>query len=101
MNAMLFEAMERPEAVTLHFDPRHDAIGMRKVNIGLRNAFAVRERRSGGRTVRARSFIKKWDIRLTGTYSFPDPKIDDGMLVLDLNSRFNVSRHRGEPRGRQ
>lgn len=92
INRLLFEAMEQPEAVTLHFDPKNDCIGMRKANTGLQNAFCVRERRSGGRIVRARGFIKKWDIRLTGTYSFPDPKIDDGMLILPLNSRFNVSR---------
>ncbi len=92
MNRLLYEAMDQPEAVTLHYDTRSDSVGMRKANIGLQNAFAVRARKYGGRIVRARLFIKKWDLRLTGTYSLPDPKIDDGMLILSLNSRFNVSR---------
>lgn len=95
MNRLLFEGMERPEAVTLYFDPDKDRIGMRKADRGLANAFNVRSTgRSDGRIIRARVFSKKWDIRLTGTFSFPEPKIEDGMLVLHLNSRFNVSRQR-------
>lgn len=95
MNRRLFEDLDRPEAVTLYFDPDNDLIGMRKADLGLPNAFGVTERgKCGGRMVRATLFVRKWDIRLTGTYCFPDTRIQDGMLIVPLKTRLNVSRKR-------
>ena len=51
---------------------------------------------SGTRIIRARIFTTKWNIRLDGTFCFPDPKIENGMLLLPLNTRFNVSRPRSQ-----
>jgi hypothetical protein len=91
MNNMLFEKFGRPEAVTLHFAPNSNRIGMRKAEASLVNAIRVRERQSSGWAVRSRAFIRKWEIKLNGTYIFPDLQIEDDMLVLPLDTRFNVS----------
>jgi hypothetical protein len=95
INSALYEAMDHPEAVTLHYDTDHDRIGLQKADKRLPNAFQVRKRTDrGGYTVRSRRFLTKWDIRLTGTYSFPDSRIEEGMLILPLTTRFNVSKKR-------
>jgi hypothetical protein len=95
MNRSLFEGMGQPAAVTLYFDPGSSLIGLRKADPNLPNAFAVRERgKCGGRLIRASTFARKWNIRLNGTFSFPEPKFDDDILVLPLKGRFNVSRRR-------
>ena len=66
MNRRLFEDLDRPEAVTLYFDPDNDHIGMRKADLGLPNAFGVTERgKCGGRMVRATLFVRN------GTYASP------------------------------
>ena len=91
MNAPLYEKFGRPEAVTLHFDPNSNRIGMRRSEPGRANALRVRNRRDSGWVVRSRVFLREWDIRLGGTYFFPDLQIKDDMLVLPLNTRFNAS----------
>ncbi len=92
MNRQLFEEIGRPEAVTLHFDPESNRIGMQKSDPDLVNSLRVRIHRSGRWAVRSRAFLRKWDIQLTGTYFFPDLQIENDMLILPLNTRFNVSR---------
>ena len=92
MNKLLFEKIGRPEAVLLHFDPDENRIGMQKADPNLINALRVRYHKSRRWAVRSRAFLRKWDIQLSGTYYFPDLQIEDDMLVLPLNTRFNVSR---------
>ena len=95
INRPLFDGMEQPEAVLFYFDPDTDTIGMRKADLRQPNSFAIRlNNPSGTRIIRARIFTTKWDIRLDGTFCFPDPQIENGMLLLPLNTRLNVSRPR-------
>ena len=92
MNKLLFEKIGRPEAVTLQFDPDENRIGMQKSDPNLVYALRVRYHHQSRRwAVRSRAFLRKWDIQLTGTYCFPDLQIEDDMLVLPLNTRFNAS----------
>ena len=90
INEQLFEKFGRPEAVTLHFDPDDNRIGLQRSEAKRANAIRVRERQ-GAWAVRSLQFLRKWEIRLGGTYFFPDLQIEDDMLVLPLNTRFNVS----------
>ena len=94
INNVVFEKIGRPEAVTLHFDPESNSIGMQRSEANRINALRVRKRESGAWGVRSLAFMRKWDIRLTGTYLFPEPQIEDDMLVLPLNTRFSVTRNR-------
>ncbi len=92
MNRCLYEGLGSPEAVTLHFDSANDRIGLRKADKRLPNAVLVRKfLDSGGRVVRSKSFMGKWDIRLGGTYCFPQSTIENGMLILPLATRYHVS----------
>ena len=95
MNRCLYEDLGSPEAVTLHFDSVNDRIGIRRADKRLPNAIRVRRfLDSGGRVVRSRSFMNKWDIRLDGTYCFPQASIENGMLILPLITRYRVTRPR-------
>lgn len=91
MNYPLFEKFGRPAAVTLHFDPNNNRIGMRRAEPGRANALRVNTRRDSGWVVRSRVFLREWDIRLGGTYFFPDLQIKDDMLILPLDTRFSSS----------
>ncbi len=95
MNRLIFEQLERPEAVILLFDHETDTIGVRPTSPLMPNAFPVMEKGNcGHRRIRARGFVRKHDIRLDGTVRFRTAAVEDGILVLDLRQMAKINRGR-------
>lgn len=81
-----FERMGSPEAFLVMFDPIRQLLGLRAAT-GVENAYPARKwGGSGAKVVRAHRMLKEFGIRPKDTLEFPDARIDDGVLILDLQS---------------
>ena len=86
LNRRSYESLDKPEAVLLLFDGDHYAIGLKPCTRLMPNAFPLAPRgRTGGHVIWAFSFCKEHEIKPTGTIRFLEPKVENGILVLDLN----------------
>jgi hypothetical protein len=95
------EAMGRPEAVVLLFEPNTNKIGLRPASPLMPNAFPVKPKGPcGHRLVRAKPFMKKHDMRLDGTVRFRSAVVENGILILCLRSMQNVKRQKPNTRRR-
>ena len=87
------EAMGRPEAVVLLYDPNNDKIGLRPASPLMPNAFPVRPKGpSGHRLVRAKPFTTKHELIVDCTVRFRSPVVENGILILSLRNLVNVKR---------
>ena len=80
-----FEAIGRPEAVYLMYDPDNDLIGLRKTEPLMTNAFALRAKGdSGNFVVRAKPLCVKHDLRFDGTVQFLETSVEGETLIAHL-----------------
>lgn len=87
------EALGRPEAVVLLYEPNEDKIGLRPTHPLMSNAFPVKPKGPcGHRLVRAKPFITKHDLRVDGTVRFRSAVVENGILILSLRNMVNVKR---------
>src|SRR4051794_17288928 len=71
INAHTYDAMDRPEAVTLMFEPKNDEIGLESASPLMPNAFPLRKTgRSGHHLIFASRFAKKHEIKIDSTVGF-------------------------------
>lgn len=86
LNRKSFDSLGKPEAVTLLYDGHSYVIGLKPCTRLMPNAFPVAPRgKSGGHVIWAYAFAKEHDIQPTGTIRFLEPRMENGILVLDLN----------------
>lgn len=88
------DCLEAPAAVILFFSKPSQKIGIRAARPIDKGAFPLKTRpRSHSRMIHASPFCRNHGIRVSGTVSFVDIKVDnDGLLILDLNETTRVSR---------
>ena len=94
LNKKVVDCLEAPAAVVLFFSKPSQKIGIRAARPIDRGAFPLKSRpRSHSKMVHASPFCRNHGIRVNGTVSFVDIKLDnDGLLILDLNKTTRVSR---------
>ena len=93
MNGYTFDAIDRPKAVIMLFDPDTSTIGVRPVSGLAPNAFPVRPRHNGShQQIPARTFAVKHEIQIDGTVRFRTAKVENGILVLELRQMAKATR---------
>jgi hypothetical protein len=94
LNNAAYDALGRPDAVELMFDPPTAVIGMRAVDPARRNAFPVKPHTSGRyKRVSAGPFCAQFRIKVKGTVLFDRAEIGPGgILELPINSVVRVER---------
>ena len=92
INRRMHEAMQRPAAVILLFDPVNSRIGLKPASPLTPNAFPVKAKgRHGVHRISARSFARKWNLTLDCTVRFPSTEFDNDTLIINLKSREKVT----------
>ena len=82
-----FRRLGQPQAMVLLYEAETQTIGLKPADAGVPNAVLVRARhRRSNRCVRSIPFLRKNGIQVERTMRFPYPRIEDGVLVLDLRT---------------
>jgi hypothetical protein len=82
-----FERMGEPSAFVVMFDPLRHRLGIKAAAAGEPNAYPARKYgQSGAKIIRANRMLKEFGVRPPNTLEFPEAKIDDGVLILDLQT---------------
>jgi hypothetical protein len=82
-----FERMGAPAAFMVMFDPLRHRLGIKAAAVGEPNAYPARKYGlSGAKIVRANRILKEFGVRPPETLELPEAKIDDGILILDLQT---------------
>jgi hypothetical protein len=90
-NQATFEAMGKPEAVTLHYDRDAKAIGFKPASKKIRHAYPTRKQpHSNSYIISAQSFCDYYEISTSPPRAFT-PTLEGGMLVFELNKGVVVS----------
>jgi hypothetical protein len=88
LNRWAVEAMGNPLTVVLLFDRARSRIGLRPSHSGVAHAYPLTARGESkrGRPFRIylKAFCKTHNIRNAKTIRFDEPRLDQGILVLDL-----------------
>ena len=85
LNRAAHAALGEPEAVELLYDRESRLIGMRKVDSSLEHAYTVRSFGRGGTwLISGTAFASYYDID-TSVPTRRKGRVEDGMLVIDLN----------------
>lgn len=94
LNRVIFEAMGEPAAVELLFDETRKVIGLQPIERTRRNAFPVKQNKSGRhRTVQASAFCTHFGITVDRTVQFQHVDLDsEGVLELDMAKTVTVGR---------
>ena len=93
VGARAFEKLGNPEATVLFFDKVNSLIGLRPTHPRTANAYPFTVKKGCRyRLVRAAKFCRHHGIRVERTVAFNTPKIEKGMLVLDLKASSGVGR---------
>lgn len=88
-----FEKMGSPEAFLVMFDPLRHRLGLKAASEGEPNAYPARKwGGSGAKVVRAHRMLKEFGVRPPDTLEFPEAKIDDGVLILDMQTAKTSAR---------
>jgi len=81
-----YEALGKPSHVVMLWDADTETIGLRPVPPRTLNAFQLYDSgRSGAYRFHALRFVEKHKIKLDFTVRFPTARIEDGVLILELN----------------
>ena len=94
INRHTYEAMNRPDAVVLMYDPETDAIGLKPVPPTTVNAFPVFKNDKTHRRINCGPLVKEHALPITGTDRFPTARVEEGVLTLELKYRVPASRTR-------
>lgn len=92
-----------PVAVRLLFNKQPGLIGIAAVPLNSKGSFELRPKHgveAAGRVFRATEFCRAFGLQFDRTIMFRDPKLEEGILVLDINSTVYAPR-RAEPRDRR
>ncbi len=93
LNRFTFEALGKPEAVKLMYDPDTDVIGLRPVSRLMTCAFPLRPKgRSDNKRIRIKPFCERHDMRFDETVRFLQAEIENGILVLGLRNTRSTTR---------
>ena len=80
-----YEALDRPEAVYLMYDPGNDSIGLKKTEPRMPNAFRLRAKNtSGNYVIHAKPLCVKHDLRFDGTVQFLETSFENETLIANL-----------------
>ena len=89
LNRTAIELIGNPMSVVMLFDRARSRIGLRPSHSDIPNAYRLK-RRDGKRprpcVIHLNAFCKEHNIRSKLTIRFPDPRTENGILVLDLPS---------------
>jgi len=95
LNNAAYLALGSPEAVLLMYDSKSRVIGLKPTDASVRHAYPVRKQEnSQSYLVCGAAFVKYYNLSINDAFSFFDPVIEDGVLVLDLNQGAVVTRKR-------
>ena len=87
INYATWVQLGQPWLVVLLYDPQARLIGLKRVMPGTRNAFPVRSHGArGAKVVRARRLLKQFDVPITRTIRFRDPRLAGDIWTLDLDA---------------
>lgn len=90
-----YEALGRPEAVYLMYDPANDSIGLKKTEPRMTNAFRLRAKgTSGNYVVLAKPLCVRHDLRFDGTVQFLETSVEGDALVASLLKTRPVRKRR-------
>src|SRR5437867_1878032 len=93
LNGVAMTELNRPEAVTLHFDNINDRIGIRPVSPLMPNAFSMwMDKRYPSGRIAARSFAARHEIKLDYTVRFLGPEMRNDMLIVSLRNTRRSNR---------
>lgn len=100
LNAIAWEALEKPEAVILLYDKLNRVIGLKPCHPRLDNAVPVRKKyrsKEDRVVIRAIALCRYYEITPAATLRFRNPTIDrSGTMELDLRDAHQVGL-RGRP----
>ena len=81
------EKLGSPGAYIVMFDPLRYRLGLHPESTDNPNAYPARKQgRSGAKIIRAHRMIREFGIQPPDTLEFPEAKIVDGVLILDLQT---------------
>ena len=98
LSMSVVEMLGSPAAVTFHYDPHKQIIGLTPADPRRPNAFPLRQSdRFRVRLIQARPFCKHFDIKVLRTISFNTIEIDSetGALLLNLTDITYTGREPG------
>lgn len=98
LNLAAYEALGRPEAIELLFDPAERIVGLRPSGRDNRNAYPVRPVGRATFVVAGRAFMKYYGIEVKQGRRFP-ARILDGVLAFELRSGEIRTSNRNGRRG--
>jgi hypothetical protein len=99
LNQKAFDELDQAEYVELYFDKINKLIGVKPVKADSKFAYAVKQNgKAKSYLVRALAFLSYYNIKITGTMLFPEPILEDGMLVLDMTTATPVGREKPAPK---
>ena len=81
------EKLGSPGAYVVMFDPLRHRLGLHPESSDNPNAYPARKQgRSGAKIIRAHRMIREFGIQPPDTLEFPEAKIVDGVLILELQT---------------
>lgn len=91
LNQPTFEEMGEPEAVEFLFDREQRLIGLTPANKEVPHAYIVRKQKANkSYLIGARAFCYHYKVDIEQTVRFREIKLDDGVLILDLENTMPV-----------
>ena len=85
MNDRTYERFGRPVYVTMMYESNYEVIGLKAAPRLMPNTVKFNSNKQGIHTIVARHFLKHYNIAPTYTIRFLEPKIRNGILILDLH----------------
>jgi hypothetical protein len=90
-NHATFEALGKPEALTLYYDEDTKAVAFKAASKKVRHAYPVRKQpHSNSYLIAAQAFCTYYNIDISASRAFT-PNMEDGMLVFELDKGTVVS----------
>jgi len=94
-NQNAYQALGKPQGVTLHFSREKDVIAVQPSNVRSAISFPVVQKRVGWR-INASPFCRHFRIKPSSTERFIEPEVaSDGILYLKLSKTVSIA---GTPR---
>lgn len=91
IGANTYKKFGKPDAVVLMYDKGNSLVGLKAVEPGVPNAYpVVPVEKWGHRIVRACRFWNHIGIRHSARTRFASPRIENGVLILDLSKAYQV-----------
>lgn len=94
LNKFAYEGMQSPGAVTLHFDPNNQVIGMKPADPQKSNAFRIKHKdKWNNRIVHGVSFCKHFKVNIERTVLFTGVRIHaDGTMLIEIARAVGIGK---------